>query len=92
VISVGFWPGGGDVQGAAFYAYAAPEPVGFAQAPVLPKTAFYSPQIKEFILMYDDVRNSPSPRGTLLEFLQTTYDAGADLAKWNRRDLERAAA
>ena len=56
------------------------------------KTAFYSPQMKEFILMYDDVRSSPSPRGALLEFLQTTYDAGADLGKWDRKDLERAAA
>jgi Family of unknown function (DUF5996) len=92
VISAGFWPGGGDVQGAAFYAYAAPEPAGFAVAPVLPKTAFYSPQMKEFILLYEDVRTSPSPRGTLLEFLQTTYDAGADLGKWNRKELERAAA
>jgi len=92
VISAGFGPGGGDVPGAAFYAYAAPEPAVFAQAPVLPKTAFYSPHRKEFFLMYDEVRRSPSPRGTLLEFLQTTYDAGADLGKWNRKELERAAA
>lgn len=91
VISAGFWPGGGDVKGAAFYAYAAPEPPGFAQAPVRPKPAFYSQNMKEFLLMYDDVRNSPSPRGTLLEFLQTTYDAGADLGKWDRKELERAA-
>jgi hypothetical protein len=91
VISAGFWPGGGEVKGAAFYAYAAPEPAGFPDAPVRPKSAFYSPTLKEFLLMYDDVRTSPSPRGTLLEFLQTTYDAGADLGKWDRKELERAA-
>ena len=89
VISAGFWPGGGDVKGAAFYAYAAPEPAGFAQRPVRPAEAFYQPQLKEFILMYDDVRRSTSPRDALLAFLQTTYDAGADLAKWNRAELER---
>ena len=92
VISAGFWPGSGNVNGAAFYAYAAPEPPGFAAAPILPKSAFYSSEMKEFIVMYDDVRTSPSPRGTLLEFLQTTYDAGADLGKWNRKELERDAA
>jgi len=91
VISAGFWPGGGEVKGAAFYAYAAPEPAGFPNAPVRPKSAFYSPTLKEFLVMYDDVRTSPSPRGTLLEFLQTTYDAGADLGKWDRKELERAA-
>jgi Family of unknown function (DUF5996) len=91
VISAGFWPGGGEVKGAAFYTYAAPEPVGFGTAPVRPKSAFYSQTMKEFLLMYDDVRSSPSPRGTLLEFLQTTYDAGADLGKWDRKELERAA-
>jgi hypothetical protein len=91
VISAGFWPGGGEVKGAAFYAYAAPEPAGFASAPVRPKAAFYSETMKEFLLMYDEVRTSPSPRGTLMEFLQTTYDAGADLGKWDRKELERAA-
>jgi hypothetical protein len=92
VISAGFWPGGGDVKGAAFYAYAAPEPAGFAQHPVSPAKAFYHPELKEFLLMYDTVRLSASPRGTLLEFLQSTYDAGADLGKWNRRELEKAPA
>lgn len=91
VISAGFWPGGGDIKGAAFYAYAAPEPAGFAQSPVRPTQAFYHPQLKEFILMYDDVRRSPSPRETLLAFLQSTYGAGADLGKWNRKELERVA-
>jgi hypothetical protein len=91
VISAGFWPGGGDIKGTAFYAYAAPEPAGFGTQPVSPKKAFYHSQMKEFLLMYDDIRQSPSPRGTLLEFLQSTYDAGADLGKWNRKELERGA-
>jgi hypothetical protein len=91
VISAGFWPGGGDIKGAAFYAYAAPEPAGFAQSPVRPAKAFYHPQLREFVLMYDDVRRSSSPRETLLAFLQSTYGAGADLGKWNRKELERVA-
>jgi hypothetical protein len=91
VISAGFWPGGGDVKGAAFYVYAAPEPAGFGQHPVRPPEAFYHPQMKEFLLMYDDMRRSDSPQGRLLEFLQSTYDAGADLGKWNRKELEKAA-
>ncbi len=90
VISAGFWPGGGDIKGAAFYAYAAPEPPGFAVHPVAPTKAFYHPQLKEFLLMYDDVRQSPSPRSALLSFLQSTYDAGAKLGKWNREELEKS--
>jgi len=91
VISAGFWPGGGKVPGAAFYAYAAPEPEGFAQSRVRPASAFYDSQMHEFFLMYDDVRQSSSPRATLLEFLQSSYDAAANLAKWDRGSLERAA-
>jgi hypothetical protein len=91
VISAGFWPGGGDVKSAAFYAYATPEPPGFAEARVRPESAFYHPQMHEFILMYDDVRQTPSPKATLLDFLQTTYEAGANSAKWNRAELERVA-
>jgi hypothetical protein len=89
VISAGFWPGGGEVKDAAFYAYAAPAPAGFFEQKVEPAAAFYHPQIKEFLLMYDDVRRAASPRETLLSFLQSTYDAGANLAHWNRKDLER---
>jgi len=89
VISAGFWPGGGNVKGAAFYAYAAPEPAGFSQHKVKPAEAFYHPQVKEFLLMYDDVRRAPSPRQAILDFLQSTYDAGADLAHWDRKQLER---
>jgi hypothetical protein len=89
VSSAGFWPGGGDIQGPAFYSYAAPEPSGFAQQHVRPAAAFYHPQLKEFLLMYDDVCASPSPEAALMEFLQSTYAAAADLSKWDRRALER---
>jgi hypothetical protein len=89
VISAGFWPGGGEIKGPAFYTYAAPEPQGFAEQPVKPAQAFYHPQMKEFLLMYDDVRQSTSPREALLSFLQSTYEAGARLANWNRAELER---
>jgi hypothetical protein len=90
VISAGFWPGGGEVKGAAFYAYAAPEPEGFAKQSVQPAEAFYHPNMHEFLLMYDDVRQASSPRDSLLSFLQSTYEAGADLAKWDRKELERS--
>jgi len=89
VISAGFWPGGGEVNGPAFYAYAAPEPPGFPEQRVLPASAFYHPQLHLFLLMYDDVRQSASPRETLLSFLQSTYEAGATLGHWNRKELER---
>jgi hypothetical protein len=89
VISAGFWPGGGDIKGAAFYAYAAPEPAGFAEQKVQPAAAFYHPQMKEYLLMYDDVRRAASPRQALLSFLQSTYEAGANLAHWDRKELER---
>jgi hypothetical protein len=91
VISVGFWPGGGEMKGAAFYAYAAPEPAGFGDRSVRPAKAFYSKQMSEFFLMYDDVRAAESPRNALLEFCQSTYEAGADLGQWDRANLERPA-
>jgi uncharacterized protein DUF5996 len=89
VISAGFWPGSGEIKGAAFYAYAAPEPAGYAQAKVQPASAFYHPQMHEFLLMYDDVRNASSPKEALLSFLQSTYEAGANLGNWDRSELER---
>jgi hypothetical protein len=89
VSSTGFWPGGGDIAGPAFYSYAAPEPFGFAERKVRPPAAFYHPQMKEFLLMYDDVRTAPDPKAALMDFLQTTYDAAADLGNWDRRALER---
>jgi Family of unknown function (DUF5996) len=89
VISVGFWPGGGEMKGAAFYAYAAPQPAGFAEHPVRPAAAFFNQQMGEFFLMYDDVRASESPRNAVLDFCQSTYEAGANLANWDRRELEK---
>ncbi len=89
VSSVGFWPGSGNVQGAAFYSYAAPEPQGFKDKPVRPDSAFYDRQLGEFLLMYDDVRKTESPTGALLEFCQSTYEAAATLGKWDRGALER---
>jgi hypothetical protein len=90
VISVGFWPGDGEVvKDPAFYAYAAPEPPGFKEIVARPSKALYSTQKNEFFLMYDDVRKSASPEDDLLEFCQSTYDAGAKLGNWNRAELER---
>jgi Family of unknown function (DUF5996) len=88
VISAGFWPGGGDVKGAAFYAYAAPEPNGFKTASVRPAQAFYSP-LGEFLLMYDDVRVSANPEEAIMEFLGSTYEAAANLGEWPRAELEQ---
>ena len=89
VSSCGFWPGGGPIPYAAFYSYAYPEPPDFATSTVQPRGAFYSSDLREFILPYDIVRQSESPDDTVLEFLQTTYAAAADLARWDRRSLER---
>ncbi len=89
VISAGFWPGGGDIKGPAFYAYASPEPPGYKTARVQPDRAFYHGGMSEFFLMYDDVRRAESPKATLLDFLQSTYATAADLAKWDRASLER---
>ena len=88
--SAGFWPGGGGpVSEAAFYSYSAPEPQGYSLHPVRPATAFYHPELKEFILMYEDVRNASSPAGSLRDFLQSTYEAAASLGNWDREALER---
>jgi hypothetical protein len=88
VISAGWWPGGSGVEGPAFYCYAAPEPAGLAQQKVQPESAFYHPDLKEFILMYDEIRKSQAPQRVLLEFLQSTYEAAAALAHWDRGELE----
>jgi Family of unknown function (DUF5996) len=87
VISAGFWPGSGEIKDAAFYAYAAPEPPGLATQAVRPQAAFYHSQLKEFLLMYEDLRRSPQPGETLME---STYEAGANLARWDRGALERS--
>jgi len=89
VSSCGFWPGGGPIPYPAFYSYAYPEPAGFSKAIVKPVDAFYSPDFREFILAYDFVRQVSSPDQLLLEFLQSTYAAAANLAKWDRAALER---
>jgi uncharacterized protein DUF5996 len=90
VASCGFWWGGGPIGYAAFYAYAYPEPPGYAAAAVRPAAAFYSQDVKEFILPYDTVRTAPLPEQVLLDFLQSTYDAAANLGKWDRAALERS--
>jgi len=89
VSSCGFWAGGGPVPYPVFYAYAYPEPDGFSKAPVKPAAASWNGDLKEFILPYDAVRSSQSPDDTLLEFLQSTYEAAADLASWDRGFLEK---
>jgi Family of unknown function (DUF5996) len=89
VSSAGFWPGGGDIKGPAFYSYTTPEPAGFKTYAVGPKGAFYQQGIGEFLLMYDDIRGGTSPESQLMEFLQSTYEAGANLAHWDRTALER---
>jgi uncharacterized protein DUF5996 len=89
VSSCGFWPGGGAVAMPVFYAYAYPEPEGFKEYPIQPREAFYSPEMREFILPYDTVRTAPSPDSVLLAFLQSTYEAAANLSQWERAKLER---
>jgi Family of unknown function (DUF5996) len=91
VISGGFWAGGGAVNDAAFYAYAAPEPQGFRSAHVLPASAKYNEAFGEYILMYEDMRLAPDPKQALLRFLQSTYEVGATLGGWDRAALEREA-
>jgi hypothetical protein len=92
VISHGFWPGNKDME-AAFYSYTTPEPAGLAnvvgQGKIRPAETFYSSEMKEFFLPYDDVRKSDSSEKTLMDFCQTTYEAGANLAGWDRAALER---
>jgi hypothetical protein len=86
--SAGWWPGGGEFTTPMFYAYAAPEPAGFRDSPMRPKQTFYSGQLGEFLLPYDDVRNAEDPKGALMEFLRSTYEAGATLGNWDRAALE----
>jgi len=89
VSSAGFWPGGPGCPEPIFYSYAYPQPKGFAQAKVLPAAASYNSWFGEFVLPYESVRKSANPEEVLLQFLQSTYDAAADLAKWDRAALER---
>jgi hypothetical protein len=94
VISHGFWPGGawaggGVFESPVFYSYTVPEPAGFRQAAVRPAQAYFNEQLGEFLLPYDDVRAAASPRAMLLDFMESTYEAGATLARWDRNALER---
>jgi hypothetical protein len=89
VISAGFWPGSGKIAGPAFYAYAAPQPEGFGDVAIRSQGAYYDKDLGEYILMYDDVRCAKDPRAKLVEFLQSTYEAGAALGHWDRKELEK---
>ena len=86
--SAGFWPGSGAIDYPAFYSYAYPEPESYRAIKARPDAAFFSEALGEFILPYDAVRTASDPDKTLLEFLQSTYDAAADTAKWDRETLE----
>jgi hypothetical protein len=88
VSSAGFWPGGGGVDFPAFYSYAYPAPNGFADARVMPDAAYFEKTLGEFVLPYDAVRRSADPEATLMAFLQSTYQAAADLGRWDRAALE----
>ena len=89
VSSAGFWPGGVTAAGPIFYSYAYPEPDGFRKASVQPDAARFDTELGEFVLPYEAVRSSGDPEGALTAFLQSTYDAAANLAKWGREALER---
>ena len=89
VSSVGWWPGDAMIAAPAFYTYAAPQPPGFAEAPVRPAATKFNRQLSQFLLMYDDARSAQSPREAVLDFCQSTYEAAANLAKWDRAALER---
>jgi len=91
VSSCGFWPGNGGYGRAAFYVYAYSEPAGYGDTRLRTPDAFYDTGLGQFILPYDAVRHAPDPDGLLLGFLQETYEAAADLAKWDRNALERGA-
>jgi hypothetical protein len=90
VSSCGFWPGGDGVEEPAFYSYTFPEPTDFPVAPVRPAAAFYHRELGQFILPYEAVRQSDAPDAMLLDFLQSTYEAAANLGRWERAGLERA--
>lgn len=89
VSSAGFWPGGLGLDHAAFYSYAYPAPAGFEAVKVRPADAYFHPTLREFVLPYDAVRKARDPEATLLEFLESTYEAAATLGRWDRTALER---
>lgn len=87
VSSAGFWPGGGGLDEAAFYAYAYPSPDSFGTQPVAPSAAYFHAELGEFILPYAAVQGADDPDGALLAFLQSTYDAAATAGTWNADKL-----
>jgi hypothetical protein len=89
VSSCGFWPGAPGIE-PFFYSYAYPEPPGYARAPITPAQAFFDAKMGEFILPYEDMRQSADPDSALLEFLESTYEAAANCARWDRAALEAA--
>lgn len=89
VSSAGFWPGGGPIDYPAFYSYAYPAPEGFSESIVQPGEAFFDAALGEFLLPYDAVRSASDPDAVLMAFLQSTYEAAADRAGWDRDHLER---
>lgn len=89
VISHGWWPGQGPLGKPAYYSYTAPAPEGLSEAKLRPEQAFYSKDLSEYLLFYDDVRTATDPAAALMEFLESTYEAGATLANWDRPSLER---
>ena len=91
VISHGFWPGNEQFPHAAFYAYAVPEPDGLKEARVLPAAAFYDRTMGEFLLPYEDARTAADPEAEILAFMNSTYEAAATLATWDRANLEQPA-
>lgn len=90
--SVGWWPGGGEITEPMFYAYAAPEPPGFREAPVKPEKAYYDTKLGEFLLSYDEVRRSADPRAQILSFAESAYGSAANLGRWDRSSVERPSA
>ena len=90
VISCGFWPGNESFPEPVFYAYISPEPPGFRSVPVVPSAAFYSEQLGEYLLRYDDLRSADRPEEALLDFYRSTYEAAARLGKWDLESLERS--
>lgn len=87
--SAGFWPGGAGFEEPIYYSYAYPEPFGFAAAEVRPTQAHYDEQLREYVVPYDAIRTSPLPDAALLSFYESTYDASAELGRWDREALER---
>ena len=88
VSSCGFWPGNNNFPHPVFYAYCYPTPLSYKEQPIKPKKAFYSKDLDEFMLYYEDVRTATDPENFLTEFIQSTYIAAATTGHWDRKSLE----